>query len=89
MRYYRKKTLDALRKQNKSLKNTIKAFLKSAEGKEYKKRKARECARVYRDKNREKIRQYQKEYQKELALLPVLPLLRVLRGSVLRPPPAP
>ena len=65
MRYYRKKTLDALRKQNKSLKNTIKVFLKSAEGKEYKKRKSREYQKAYREKNQEKIRQYQKEYQKE------------------------
>jgi len=66
IRYYRKKTLDALRKTNKKLKEEKKLFMDSPEGIEYKKRKLKESgyAEAYREKNKEKNRKYQKEYYK-------------------------
>ncbi len=64
MRYYRKKTMDALRNENKRLKERINLILDSQEGKEYKRRKAREYYREYREKNKDKIREYQREYAK-------------------------
>ncbi len=64
MRYYRKKTMDALRNENKRLKERINLILDSPEGKEYKRRKAREYYREYREKNKDKIREYQREYAK-------------------------
>ena len=65
MRYYRKKTVEALRAKNKLLNEKIKELLDSPEGKTYKNRKAREYYKVYRDKNREKITEYQKEYREK------------------------
>jgi|TARA_R110000787_G_scaffold75582_1_gene167193 hypothetical protein len=62
-RYYRKKTVEALRAKNKLLNEKIKELLDSPEGKAYKNRKSREYYRTYRDKNREKITEYQKEYR--------------------------
>ena len=67
MKYYRKKTMDSLRKTIKKLKEEKKIFMDSPEGIQYKKRKSREYYRVYRDNNREKVTEYQKEYQKEYA----------------------
>tara|TARA_Y200000002_G_C22677685_1_gene662781 strand:- start:872 stop:1099 length:228 start_codon:yes stop_codon:yes gene_type:complete len=64
MRYYRKKTMDALRNENKRLKERINLILDTPEGKEYKKRIAREYYREYREKNKDKIREYQREYAK-------------------------
>ena len=64
MRYYRKKTMDALRNENKRLKERINLILDTPEGKEYKKRIAREYYRDYREKNKDKIREYQREYAK-------------------------
>ena len=64
MRYYRKKTMDALRNENKRLKERINLILDTPEGKEYKKRMAREYYRGYREKNKDKIREYQREYAK-------------------------
>ena len=64
MRYYRKKTMDALRNENKRLKERINLILDTPEGKEYKKRIAREYYREYRKKNKDKIREYQREYAK-------------------------
>ncbi len=64
MRYYRKKTMDVLRNENKRLKERINLILDSPEGKEYKRRKAREYYREYREKNKDKIREYQREYAK-------------------------
>tara|TARA_R110000737_G_scaffold67182_3_gene95238 strand:- start:5 stop:244 length:240 start_codon:yes stop_codon:yes gene_type:complete len=61
-RYYRKKTVEALRAKNKLLNEKIKELLDSPEGKAYKKRKTQEYYKVYRDKNREKLTEYQKEY---------------------------
>ena len=55
MRYYRKKTMDALRNENKRLKERINLILDSQEGKEYKRRKAREYYREYREKNKDKL----------------------------------
>ena len=56
--------MDALRNENKRLKEQINLILDSPEGKEYKRRKAREYGRAYREKNREKIREYFREYAK-------------------------
>ena len=67
MRYYRAKPVKSLRKENEKLKEQLKLIIDSPEGKEYKRRKAREYARAYREKNREKIREYQREYNKEYA----------------------
>ena len=64
IRYYRKKTMDSLRKTIKELKEEKKCFMDSPEGIAYKKRKAREYYKVYREENREKNRKYQKEYYK-------------------------
>tara|TARA_R110000803_G_scaffold41805_2_gene89808 strand:- start:1504 stop:1743 length:240 start_codon:yes stop_codon:yes gene_type:complete len=65
IRYYRQKTLVALRDKNKFLYKKIQEFIDSPEGIEYKKRKSREYYRIYRDKNREKITEYQKEYKEK------------------------
>ena len=43
--------MDALRNENKRLKERINLILDSPEGKEYKRRKAREYYREYREKN--------------------------------------
>jgi len=67
MRYYRKKTMDTLRKENKRLKEQINLILDSPEGKEYKRRKTREYYREYREKNRVKVREYHREYRREYA----------------------
>ena len=56
--------MDALRNENKRLKEQINLILDSPEGKEYKRRKAREYYRGYREKNKDKIREYQREYAK-------------------------
>ena len=64
IRYYRKKTMDSLRKTIKELKEEKKCFMDSPEGIAYKKRKAQEYYKVYCEKNREKNRKYQKEYYK-------------------------
>ena len=56
--------MDALRNENKRLKQQINLILDSPEGKEYKRRKAREYYREYREKNKDKIREYQREYAK-------------------------
>ena len=56
--------MDALRNENKRLKERINLILDSPEGKEYKRRKAREYYREYREKNKDKIREYQREYAK-------------------------
>jgi len=56
--------MDALRNENKRLKERINLILDSQEGKEYKRRKAREYYREYREKNKDKIREYQREYAK-------------------------
>jgi|TARA_B100001063_G_C16640030_1_gene490318 hypothetical protein len=65
IRYYRKKTMDSLRKVNKKLKAEKKLFMDSPEGIAYKKRLYKESnyQKEYREKNKEKIRKYQKEYQ--------------------------
>lgn len=57
--------MDALRDENKRLKQRIDLILDSPEGKEYKRRKAREYYREYREKNKDKNREYNKVYQKE------------------------
>ena len=54
--------MDSLRKTIKELKQEKKLFMDSPEGIAYKKRKAQEYYKVYREKNREKNRKYQKEY---------------------------
>lgn len=56
--------MDALRNENKRLKERINLILDTPEGKEYKKRIAREYYRDYREKNKDKIREYQREYAK-------------------------
>ena len=56
--------MDALRNENKRLKERTNLILDSPEGKEYKRRKAREYYREYREKNKDKIREYQREYAK-------------------------
>ena len=56
--------MDALRNENKRLKERINLILDSPEGKEYKRRRAREYYREYREKNKDKIREYQREYAK-------------------------
>tara|TARA_R110000796_G_scaffold1443_3_gene5787 strand:+ start:812 stop:997 length:186 start_codon:yes stop_codon:yes gene_type:complete len=56
--------MDSLRKTIKELKEEKKLFMDSPEGIAYKKRKAREYYKVYREENREKNRKYQKEYYK-------------------------
>ncbi len=56
--------MDVLRNENKRLKERINLILDSPEGKEYKRRKAREYYREYREKNKDKIREYQREYAK-------------------------
>ena len=56
--------MDALRNENKRLKERINLILDTPEGKEYKKRIAREYYREYREKNKDKIGEYQREYAK-------------------------
>ena len=62
MRYYRKNTMDSLRKTIKKLKEDKKLFMDSPEGKQYKKRLNLHYQKEYRNKNKERIRKYQKEY---------------------------
>ena len=62
MRYYRKKTMDSLRKTIKNLRADKKTFMDSPEGIAYKKRKQKEYYVKYKIKNKESIRKYQKEY---------------------------
>jgi hypothetical protein len=62
MRYYRKKTMDSLRKKIKKLEEEKKLFMESPEGKAYKKRLKSDYQKEYRKNNIEKIRKYQKEY---------------------------
>ena len=62
MRYYRKKTMDSLRKTIKKLKEEKKIFMDSPEGQQYKKRLSSSYQKEYRNKNKESIRKYQKEY---------------------------
>jgi len=62
MRYYRKRTMDSLRKKIKKLEEEKKLFMESPEGKAYKKRLKSDYQKEYRKNNIEKIRKYQKEY---------------------------
>mgnify|MGYP004387069705 FL=1 len=62
--YYRKQAMDDLRNTIKNLRQDIKIFMQSPEGIAYKKRKQKEYAVKYREKNKDKLNKYQKEYHK-------------------------
>tara|TARA_R110002012_G_scaffold8248_1_gene38036 strand:- start:1 stop:222 length:222 start_codon:yes stop_codon:yes gene_type:complete len=61
--YYRKNTIDKLRKTIKRLEAMRERFLESPEGIAYRKRLRDEYAKQYRVKNFEKMRTYLKEYR--------------------------
>tara|TARA_R100000908_G_C3622821_1_gene67464 strand:+ start:101 stop:280 length:180 start_codon:yes stop_codon:yes gene_type:complete len=54
--------MDDLRNTIKNLRQDVKTFMQSPEGVAYKKRKQKEYAIKYREKNRDKLNKYHKEY---------------------------